>query len=137
MPVQHDGGTRSNRNRWLALPSPRRTVRLRLTALYGVLFFLSGAVLLAIAGGFAVNRSSTEVAGAAAASSGPTTALANAQARIQELQHQLANAQGGSDQLHAFSRNLIIASVVALGLMTVVSVVMGWFIAGPGAATSA
>jgi signal transduction histidine kinase len=130
MQVQHDGGTRSNRNRWIRLPVPRRTVRLRLTALYGVLFFVSGAVLLAIAGGFAVNRSSTEAVGRASTNPGPPTALANAQARIQHLQQQLGAAQSGTTQLHAFSRNLIIASVVALGLMTVVSVLMGWFVAG-------
>ena len=32
---------------------PGRTVRVRLTALYGILFFVSGAVLLAIASGVA------------------------------------------------------------------------------------
>lgn len=37
----------------------RRTVRLRLTALYGTLFLLSGAVLLAIAGGLLVGSSTT------------------------------------------------------------------------------
>ncbi len=130
MPVQHDRGTRPNRNRWLALPVPRRTVRLRLTALYGGLFFVSGAVLLAIAGGFAVNRSSREAVSATSANPGLPTALANAQARIQQLQQQLANAQSGNGQLQAFSRNLVIASVVALGLMTVVSVLMGWLVAG-------
>ena len=39
---------------------PRRSVRLRLTALYGALFLLSGAVLLAITGG--VGASVSEVA---------------------------------------------------------------------------
>jgi signal transduction histidine kinase len=130
MPVQHDRGTRSNRRRWFALPAPRRTVRLRLTALYGVLFFVSGAVLLAIAGGFAVNRSSMEAVRASTANPGQPTALANALARIQHLQQQLAAAQSGRDQLQAFSRNLVIASVIALGLMTVVSVLMGWLVAG-------
>jgi len=129
MQVQHEAGTRSNRTPWIRLPVPRRTVRLRLTGLYGGLFFVSGAVLLAIAGGAAVNSSSTEAVGRAA-NPGPTTALANAQARIHDLQQQLAAAQSGNDQLHAFSRNLIIASVIALGLMTVVSVLMGWFVAG-------
>jgi hypothetical protein len=129
MPVQHDRSTRSNRSRWLALPALRRTVRLRLTALYGVLFFVSGAVLLAIAGGFAVN-SSSEAVRASSPNPGQPTALANAQARIQELQNQLAAAQSGKDQLQAFSRNLVIASVIALGLMTVASVLMGWFVAG-------
>jgi signal transduction histidine kinase len=130
MPVQHDRGTTSNRSRWFALPAPRRTVRLRLTALYGVLFFVSGAVLLAIAGGFAVNRSSMQAVTASTANPGQPTALANAQARIQHLQQQLAAAQSGRDQLQAFSRNLVIASVIALGLMTAVSVLMGWFVAG-------
>jgi signal transduction histidine kinase len=39
---------------WLRLP--RRTVRLRLTALYGALFLVSGAVLLAITYGLVVSR---------------------------------------------------------------------------------
>ena len=136
MRVQHEAGTRPNRSRWIALPVPRRTVRLRLTALYGVLFFASGAVLLAIAGGFAVNRSSSEAVSPASTLPGrpsrpsPPSALAYAQARIQHLQQQLAAAQGGNYQLHAFSRNLLLASVVALGAMTVVSVLMGWFVAG-------
>jgi len=133
MRVQHEAGTRPNRHRWIALPVPRRTVRLRLTALYGVLFLVSGAVLLAIAGGFAVNRSSSEAVGRAATNAGqpsPSSALANAQAQIQHLQQQLAATQSGNDQLHAFSRNLIMASVVALGIMTVLSVLMGWLVAG-------
>ena len=41
---------------------PPRTVRLRLTALYGVLFLVSGAVLLAISGGVVVGRSSVQAA---------------------------------------------------------------------------
>jgi signal transduction histidine kinase len=130
MRVQHNESTRSNRNHWIRLPVPRRTVRLRLTVLYGVLFFLSGAVLLAIAGGFAVGRSSRQAVGAASTYPGMPTALANAQVRIQQLQQRLAAAQGGNTALQAFSRNLIIASVIALGLMTVVSVLMGWFVAG-------
>jgi signal transduction histidine kinase len=129
MRVQHEAGTRSNRKRLIALPALRRTVRLRLTALYGVLFFVSGAALLAFASGFAVNRSSQEAVSRARTNPGPTSALANAQARIQHLQQQLAAAQSGN-QLHAFSRNLILASVVALGVMTVVSVLMGWLVAG-------
>jgi len=130
MRVQRDEGARSSRNRWFALPGLRRTVRLRLTALYGVLFFSSGAILLAIAGGFAVGRSSREAVGPATSNPGVPTALASAQARIQQLQNQLATAQSGNDQLQAFSRNLVIASIIALGLMTVVSVLMGWFVAG-------
>jgi hypothetical protein len=85
---------------------PRRTVRLRLTALYGVLFLVSGAVLLAISGGVLVGRSSVQ---AASAHNGhaPQSALARAQAQIHVLQQQLADqralAPGG------LSHNLLIA----------------------------
>src|SRR6266536_5548424 len=51
---------------WVRLPAwirlPGRTVRVRLTALYGILFVMSGALLLAIASGVAVVRSSVSVA---------------------------------------------------------------------------
>ena len=53
-------------SRWVRLPAwvrlPGRTVRTRLTILYGILFVLSGALLLTIASGVAVGRSSHEVA---------------------------------------------------------------------------
>src|SRR6266566_10144644 len=42
---------------WLRLPG--RTVRVRLTALYGIMFVVSGALLLALASGVAVVRSSS------------------------------------------------------------------------------
>jgi signal transduction histidine kinase len=106
---------------------PRRTVRLRLTALYGVLFLVSGAVLLAISGGVLVGRSSTQAAPGQAGQP-PQSALARAHAQIHELQQQLANqralAPGG------LSHNLLIAGAIALGIMTVVAVLLGWVIAG-------
>jgi len=106
---------------------PRRTVRLRLTALYGALFLGSGAVLLAISSGLVYARSSTEAVRAAGAPA-PQSALARAQARIGQLQQQLANeralAPGG------LSHNLLVGGVVALGIMTVVAVLLGWVIAG-------
>jgi signal transduction histidine kinase len=106
---------------------PRRTVRLRLTALYGVLFLVSGAVLLAISSGLVYARSTTVAVGAAGAPP-PQSALARAQAQIHQLQQQLANeralAPGG------LSHNLLIGGVVALGIMTVVAVLFGWVIAG-------
>ena len=106
---------------------PRRTVRLRLTALYGVLFLVSGAVLLAISGGVLVGRSSVQ---AASAQNGQASvsALARAHAQIHLLQQQLADqralAPGG------LSHNLLIAGAIALGIMTVVAVLLGWVIAG-------
>jgi len=105
---------------------PRRTVRLRLTALYGVMILVSGAIVLAIASGVVVARSSTE----AVQSPGqrPQSALSLADARIQQLQHQLA--VQSSHTASGLSRNLVIGSVIALGIMTVVSVLLGWLVAG-------
>jgi len=106
---------------------PRRTVRLRLTALYGVLFLVSGAVLLAISGGVLAGRSSTQAASAQNGQA-PQSALARAHAQIDQLRQQLADqralAPGG------LSHNLLIAGAIALGIMTVVAVLLGWVIAG-------
>jgi signal transduction histidine kinase len=106
---------------------PRRTVRLRLTALYGVMFLCSGAVLLAIASGVVVARSTTEVS-RVGSQAVPQTALGQAQARIQLLQHQLAAANGKN--IPGISHNLLIGSAIALGIMTVISVLFGWLVAG-------
>jgi signal transduction histidine kinase len=112
---------------------PGRTVRVRLTVLYGILFFASGAVLLAIASGVAVARSSHAEVSPPAGQLPPVSALARAQAQILALQAQVQNlqAQGpnppGQDRLPA---NLLVASLIALSVMTVISVVLGWLIAG-------
>ncbi|HEY7012997.1 MAG TPA: HAMP domain-containing sensor histidine kinase [Streptosporangiaceae bacterium] len=115
---------------WMRKRGTGRSLRWRLTALYGVLFFLSGAVLLAISGGYAVNRSSSEAAArvVAPAPSSEAAKLAEANATIRQLRHELA-AQAGSSQ-SSFSRNLLLASVIALGFMTLGSLLMGWVLAG-------
>jgi signal transduction histidine kinase len=112
---------------------PGRTVRVRLTATYGILFLVSGAVLLAIASGVAVARSASSRVSPAPNQAMPGSTLAQAQARIQELQGQLQNLQSqaasppGQDRLSA---NLLIASLIALAIMTVISVALGWLVAG-------
>ena len=68
---------------------PRRTVRMRLTALYGALFVVSGAVLLAITGGLVVSSSRESVRAANRAVLSPLT---QDQIRIQQLQAELASA---------------------------------------------
>jgi signal transduction histidine kinase len=123
---------RPGRPRWLRLPG--RTVRVRLTAMYGILFFGSGAVLLAIASGVTVARSSavSQVA-AAPPQAPPGSALDRAQAHIRALQAQLQVLQAqaanppGHDRL---TGQLVFASLVALAVMTVISVVLGWLVAG-------
>jgi signal transduction histidine kinase len=114
------------------IPAPARTLRCRLTALYGVLFVVSGAILLLISGGYVVNHSAAEsrVSPAGPPSRPPSVAtqLAEARAQIGLLQSQLASQDGNSHS--SLSRNLLIASAIALGFMTIGSVIMGWLLAG-------
>jgi signal transduction histidine kinase len=116
---------RPGRLRW-----PGRTVRARLTVMYGLLFLVSGAVLLAIASGVTVVRSSSTQVAPAPGQAPPEPALAQAQAQIQALQAQLQHVQAGPPGDDKLSRNLLIASLIALAIMTVISVALGWLIAG-------
>ena len=109
---------------------PRRTVRLRLTALYGVMFLFSGAVVLGIASGVVVSRSTaTAVRSGGQAVPAPQPALARADARIQQLQQELAGG-GRSPADKTVRENLLIGSAIALGVMTLVSLLLGWLVAG-------
>jgi len=104
---------------------PRRTVRMRLTALYGALSVASGAVLLAITSGVVVSSSRVSVTGANQAVSSP---LIRDQIRIHQLQDELATAES---QIHSgVSHGLLVGSAIALGVMTVVSLALGWIVAG-------
>jgi signal transduction histidine kinase len=103
---------------------PRRTARLRFTVLYGVLFLLSGTALLAISN--TVTLGSRDTSRAVPVRNQPIQqpSLADAQAHIDQLQAQLSNQ-------HAIqSRQLLVGSAVALGVMVVVSVVLGRLVAG-------
>jgi signal transduction histidine kinase len=123
---------------WMRLPDwirlPGRTVRVRLTALYGVMFVVSGTLLLAIASGVAVVRSSSvSVATPGPAAAVPGTALGRALAHVHQLRVQVQNLQAqasGQPGQGPLSRDLLIASLFALGVMTVVSVALGWLVAG-------
>jgi signal transduction histidine kinase len=91
---------------------PRRSVRARLTVLYSALFLLSGAVLLAITGGVGASVSSVSRANSAG------------QGTTQPPQPEAAHVHA------AVSHALLVGSAVALGIMTVVSLVLGWVVAG-------
>jgi hypothetical protein len=116
---------------WLARPfRPRRTVRLRMTLLYGGLFLLSGAALLAISSGLVVH-SSSQVATRAAVGGGqppsqPSLLTRDAQ-KIQQLQSALASAQQSHSEI---SHQVLAASLIALAIMVALSVLLGWFFAG-------
>jgi signal transduction histidine kinase len=109
---------------------PRRTVRLRLTAMFAILFVVAGAALLAIATGLVVGRSASEAApaGQQTAGPGPQSRLAAAQRQIHQLEAQLqSSAQQGQPSL---SHQLFLASLMALGIMAVVASILGWMLAG-------
>jgi signal transduction histidine kinase len=115
---------------WLRLPG--RTVRMRLTVLYGILFFVSGALLLAISSGVTVARSAVSASSVPAQTypqtqQGQEQALINRlQTQVQVLQAQVASQPGQG----TLTRNLLIAGLIALAVMTVTSLVLGWLVAG-------
>ncbi len=93
------------------LPRRRRTVRMRLTALYCVLFVLSAALMLAIT----ISVGSTSSVGRAVSVAG----------------HPQPAGQSPADQAHAAtSHQFLLGSLIALGVMAAVSVVVGWVVAG-------
>jgi signal transduction histidine kinase len=111
---------------------PRTTVRGRLALLYGSVFLASGAALLAITyvlvddairpvvkprtpGGNLISRTSRL----------PLHHLKVAAGRLTAAESQLASAQRTAD-LHS----LFVGSGIALGAMAVVSVLLGWLVAG-------
>jgi signal transduction histidine kinase len=118
---------------WLVRPLRPRRVRLRLTAMYGVLFLLCAAALLAISGGLAVTRTSqATVHGHLVAHPGqqpPHEMSANRllEARLRALQAQV-NDYG---QTHTvLSHQLLQDSAIALAVMAVVAGLLGWLLAG-------
>src|SRR5215469_15847158 len=111
----------------------RRTVRSRMTLLYGALFLLSGAVLLTIASGVARVRSTTRAAASRSAagiqgSSAGQSGLERADNKIRQLQSQLAAAQ--HSQPPSVTHQLLIGSLIALAVMGAVSALLGWMMAG-------
>ena len=135
--------------RWFRLPerwirAPRRTVRLRLTAVYGVLFLLLGAALL----GITYLLVSKQLPGAPGGPGGAGTATSlqpgsgmfvrtvsgncqlNSSPPMAPSQLQ-TQAQRCLDKQRAIELNqLLTESGVALAIMTVVSIGLGWLVAG-------
>jgi signal transduction histidine kinase len=108
----------------------RRTVRLRLTAMFAILFVVAGAALLAIASGLVVGRSTSQAvpAGPAAASQDLQSQLSAARHQIHELEAQLQSS--GPQGQPSLSHELFLSSLIALGIMAVVAAVLGWVLAG-------
>ncbi|WP_335988647.1 sensor histidine kinase [Glycomyces sp. MUSA5-2] len=121
-------------DRTLRAGLPRRTVRLRLTAWYGGLFLASGAALLALTYGLVagaldrptvLERAVTTNADSVDGAAGDGAAL---DAEIGDLREE---AQRIADrQKTAVLRTLLVQSGIALGSMSVISVLLGWLVAG-------
>jgi len=103
--------------RWLHLPS--RTVRLRLTLLYGGLFFVSGAVLLAIAYLIFRDAAGVNLIVSNGSTNGPGPDAAT-ELKYADL------VRRSTDALHQG----LFRSVIVLAIMTVVSIALGWLVAG-------
>ncbi|MEU0464961.1 HAMP domain-containing sensor histidine kinase [Amycolatopsis sp. NPDC006131] len=114
--------------RWL----PRRTVRLRLTLLYGGLFLVSGAALLVVTYllvQHAIHSRFQSFIPAPGSAPGPGPAgsgLLSGGSEMLSTQLQEAIEQ----QQDALMHQLLVQSGVALGLMAAVSVALGWVVAG-------
>jgi len=116
---------RSGLARWAALP--RRTIRLRLTAVYGMLFLASGAGLLTItnvlARGWPWPQYSLSVLAPAGSSHGRITAITAGPTQAEWLAQLAAERSADLNQLLA-------ESAIALGIMAVASAALGWLMAG-------
>lgn len=100
---------------------PRRTIRLRLTAWYGGLFLLSGIVLLAVIYGLVVQALAGNSAGNAVCQA-PGVGC-------QAIGAQQARAIAVREHAAVLSE-LVSRSALALAVVAVLSVALGWFIAG-------
>ncbi len=107
----------------------RSSARLRLAALSGVLFTACGAIFITAIYQWQLSVASVQPGTAAPpAPSQQQSPLAQAQARIQQLQYQVTAL---SDKMHATQpHTILVLLAVAVGVMAVVSIVLGWLVAG-------
>jgi signal transduction histidine kinase len=121
---------------------PRRTIRLRLALLYGGLFFISGAVLLALTYTAAARTHGAYSQAIPAPFTGQSSVAAPAQLHVTPQSQQVGPIRRGSprqsvmvsivdpNQRSADLRVLAIVSVLALAIVATVSMGLGWLIAG-------
>jgi signal transduction histidine kinase len=130
---------------------PRRTARLRLTALYGGLFLACGAVLLAVTyllvevtgnptGSGSQLPGQRQLTASPAAQPSPAGQCSQQAGQCFQLTgpfsagqlHQIEAAQKVADTrlVKAVLRELLVRSPVALAIVTVVAIALGWIVAG-------
>jgi signal transduction histidine kinase len=117
---------------------PRRTVRLRLTLLYGALFVVSGAALLTITY-VLVSHSSNRVLIRATVQGNDSGVfeqvdpdeMPSPSGLPPALRAQVERSQAEAENQRRHDLNeLLVQSGIALGLMTVISIGLGWVMAG-------
>jgi signal transduction histidine kinase len=123
--------------RWMRPPRP--TARLRLTVVYGALFLISGAVLLAVAYVIAAHVISITVPGnkpePASTTIATRTGLVRTRSGSSHVVH-LTPAQAADLQAQAIRQHdralhqLLLGSGLTLAGMTVLSLALGWLVAG-------
>jgi signal transduction histidine kinase len=124
-PHEPAGGRRSRRR----LRLPRRTIRLRLALLYGGVFFVSGAILLALIYGAVANthRAYTQAVPAPLIHTSTSQAVPSPlPPGIEGVKVSVVDPNQRIADLHV----LAIVSVLALAVMAAVSMGLGWLIAG-------
>ncbi|NUT24461.1 MAG: HAMP domain-containing histidine kinase [Streptomyces sp.] len=117
--------------------TPRR-VRMRLTLLYGVLFVVSGAVLLAITYLLVTHASSNVIVGREGGDVSRTTRDPGSGPSLGLTDGTPPGLDAGMGNLreHAYRQhqqgleNLLVQAGIALAIMAVISIVLGWLVAG-------
>ena len=109
----------------LAVRLPRRTIRFRLTVVYGALFSLCGVGLLAVV--YLLVRFTLPAAASRRYSRPPTGSSGGPPAHLPSLASLRAQSNRQRDaDLH----QILVVSVLALAIMLVVSIALGWLVAG-------
>ncbi len=116
---------------------PRRTIRLRLALLYGGVFFISGAVLLALTyvGVARTHGTYSQAVGVPLIHSGSAAVPSPNQLAIPHIPHgshlqRVTVSVVDPNQRNVDLRVLAVVSVIALALMAAVSMGLGWLLAG-------
>lgn len=119
---------------------PRRTARLRLTVFYGGLFFVSGAVLLAITNVLVRRATGNSFYFRVTRNQVPSADLRVVHRELitvrsaplpAQLQDQVSRLQALAVHQHASDlHQLLVQSATALAVMTLLSLALGWLVAG-------
>jgi signal transduction histidine kinase len=135
----------SNRLTWLPsrIRLPLRTLRMRLTMLYGAFFLLSGAGLLAITYGLVVHATegvvfngqdgSVGMIGSINAAPNPSAPVLTLSDSLtpEQVQALADNMRAVALQQHAAElHQLLTQSAIALAVTAIVSIALGWIVAG-------